>query len=296
VLNQVLPSLPAVLAGLLLASAAPAAEAKSKEDKPPEATSYKVKAVKDVVYHDGPDADKNKHKLDLYLPEGLKEFPVMVFVHGGAWMFGDRNFFGIYSGLANAYARQGIGVVVPSYRLSPGVSHPEHIKDVARAFAWTHKNIAKYGGRVDQIFISGHSAGGHLVALLTTDEHYLKDQGLSRKAIRGVIPISGVYRVPERFLPRVFGTADEAGKKASPLTYVEKDLPPFLILYADGDLPGCDRKPSEMFCAALKRNAVQAETLEIRGSNHYNILFDAGKAGTKVSAAIVAFIRLHAGK
>jgi len=271
-----------VLTGLLRPSVAPAAEEPAK--------TYKVKKVKDVVYYDGPDKDKDKHKLDLYLPEGKKDFPVLFFIHGGAWVFGDRNFFGMYSSVANTYAKQGIGVVVISYRLSPGVTHPEHVKDVARAFAWTHKNIGKYGGKPDQLFVSGHSAGGHLAALLTTDERYLKAHDLTPRAIRGVIPISGVYIVPERFLPKVFGDAPDAGKKASPITYVKESLPPFLILYADRDLPGCDKKQAESFCKALKTKDVQAETLEIKESNHYNILFDAGKVGTKVSSSIVSFI------
>src|SRR5947209_5431295 len=66
---------------------------------------------------------------------------------------------------------------------------------VARAFAWTQKHAAEYGGRPDQIFACGHSAGGHLVSLLATDESYLKAEGLSAKDIKGVISVSGVYQV-----------------------------------------------------------------------------------------------------
>ncbi len=276
-----------VLAGFFLAGPVRA------EDKP---KTYKVKTVKDIVYYDGADMDKVKHKLDLYLPEGLKDFPVLFFVHGGAWITGDRNYaFGLYGNVAKVYAKQGVGVVVISYRLSPGVKHPEHIKDVARAFAWTHDNIAKYGGNPDRVFLSGHSAGGHLVALLTTDEQYLKAHNLTTKAIRGVIPISGVYTVPERILPNVFGTDDDSGKKASPITYVKKGLPPFLILYADGDLPLCGKLPSEKFCKALEAKGTKAQTLEIKDSDHFRILFASAKPGTKVSSAIMAFIRDHGG-
>jgi acetyl esterase/lipase len=275
----------AILAGFLIAPPARSAETAKK--------SYKVKVTKNIDYYDGADKDKDKHKLDLYVPEGAKDFPVLFFVHGGAWVFGDRgDLFGtLYGGLAKVYAKQGIAVVVISYRLSPKVTHPEHVKDVARAFAWTHKNIGKYGGKSEQIFISGHSAGAHLVSLLTTDESYLKAHDLKPKAIRGVIPISGVYRVPDRFLPKVFGEGKDAGKKASPITYVKGSLPPFLILYADSDLPGCGKTTSEAFRKALEDKGTKARSLEIKESNHYNILFDAGKANTKVSNAIVEFIR-----
>ena len=59
----------------------------------------------------GPDADKIKHKLDLFLPKDQKDFPVVIFVHGGAWRHGDKNFFGVYSALGKMFARNGIGAV-----------------------------------------------------------------------------------------------------------------------------------------------------------------------------------------
>ncbi len=152
------------------------------------------------------EADQKKHKLDLYLPKGKTDFPVVMFVHGGGWVFGDKNFFGVYEGVGKMFARHGVGAVVTNYRLSPAVQHPEHIKDVARAFAWTHKHIADYGGRPDELFLCGHSAGGHLISLLATDESYLKAEGLSLKDVKGVMPISGVYAIPDNMFNEAFGT------------------------------------------------------------------------------------------
>ena len=103
------------------------------------------------------------------------------------------------------WAFYGIGAAVISYRLTPTVQHPGHIKDVARAFVWLHENIKKYGGRPDELFVCGHSAGGHLVALLATDESYLKAEGLALSDIKGVMPISGVYVIPDNFFNAVFG-------------------------------------------------------------------------------------------
>ncbi len=102
--------------------------------------SNAVQVIPNVVYFEGNEADKDKHKLDLYLPVGKKDFPVVFFIHGGAWTIGDRK---QYIGLGRVLARQGVGVVIPSYRLTPVVQHPGHIEDVARAFAWTHKNIVR---------------------------------------------------------------------------------------------------------------------------------------------------------
>src|SRR5262249_45169391 len=154
----------------------------------------------------GADAVAKRHCLDLYLPKGHKDFPVMLFVHGGGWVGGDKNHLGIYNRMGRSLASHGIGMVSANYRLPPRVKHPEHIRDVARAFAWVHKNIGKHGGRPSELFVAGHSAGAHLIALLSTDESYLKDHGLTTRDIRGAIPISGVYSVPkDAVLNVVFG-------------------------------------------------------------------------------------------
>src|SRR5262249_38587100 len=72
----------------------------------------------------------------------------------------------------------------------------EHVKDVAAAVAWTREHIAEYGGNPERIFLLGHSAGGHLVSLLATDESYLQAEGLKSSVIKGVICGSGVYHIP----------------------------------------------------------------------------------------------------
>jgi acetyl esterase/lipase len=170
-----------------------------------------VQRIRDVAYYDGPDADEHRHRLDLFFPRGRKDYPVVVFVHGSAWVVGDNRCCGLYSSVGEFLASQGIGAVLPNYRLSPGVKHPEHVKDVARAFAWTKAHIAEYGGRPDQIFLAGHSAGGHLAALLVTDPKYLKTEGLGTEDVKGVILISGVYRISEKDLDLTIGGSTARG-------------------------------------------------------------------------------------
>src|SRR5581483_10396907 len=138
---------------------------------PAAAGAFEVARHTDIPYRTDKDADKERHKLDVYLPKGKKEFPVLFFVHGGGWKSGNKSWYGA---LGHAFAQAGIGVVLTNYRLSPQVKHPAHVQDVAKAFAWTCANIGKYGGRADRLFVCGHSAGGHLVALLATDPEYLK--------------------------------------------------------------------------------------------------------------------------
>jgi acetyl esterase/lipase len=274
--------------GLLLVRPAAAAE----EAKPVVKTggNFEVEVIKDVVYKDK-DADPEKHKLDLYLPKGKKDYPVLLFVHGGAWRSGDRK---LYGRLGSVFARNGVGAVVISYRLSPKVQHPAHVQDVARAFAWTVQNIAKYGGRPDQVFVSGHSAGGHLSALLATDESYLKSEKLSLKNIKGAIPLSGVYRVPAGRMAAVFGTDEEACRLASPMAHVNGDRPPFLIVYADKDFAGCGAM-SEAFCKALKKNKTEAESLEIKDRTHITIIVRTASQEDPTTQAMLGFIAKHSG-
>ena len=106
-----------------------------------------IKEIFDISYYKGKDADPIKHKLNLFLPDKVENPPVLLWIHGGAWAFGGRKY---ETELARNIAKQGIAVAVISYRLSPGtwrdpkfdkgVQHPEHIKDVARAFSWIYQN------------------------------------------------------------------------------------------------------------------------------------------------------------
>ena len=163
----------------------------SAQEKKP----FEVEKHLNLVYHSAKDADPVKHKLDLYVPKGVKDFPVMMFVHGGSWKSGNKD---LYPALGETFAKQGIGTAIINYRLSSNkgtVKHPDHIHDVAKAFAWVKENAGKYGGDPKKLFISGHSAGGHLVALLATDESYLKAEKCSTTDIRGVMALSGVYTI-----------------------------------------------------------------------------------------------------
>jgi acetyl esterase/lipase len=271
------------------------------EARPAAPATNEVQVIRDIVYRDlapGEDAAKGKNKLDLYLPREAKSFPVVFFVHGGAWRNGDKNgILGVYSNLGRFLARQGLGAVVINYRLSPGVQHPTHIQDVAKAFAWTHKHIAEYGGRPEQLFLCGHSAGGHLVALLATDPSYLKAEGLTPAAIKGIIPISGVYDVSFAGLnlfTSVFGKDPEVRKKASPVYQVRPDVPPALIIYADKDFQSCDRM-SRAFCEALHEKKCTAQTLEVKERNHLSILLNITKPSDPVARALLGFVAAHTG-
>ena len=250
-----------------------------------------VNVVSDIAYYEGADADAKKHKLDIYTPKGLKDFPVVFFIHGGTWSSGDRK---MYGNMGQMFASQGIGVVVISYRLSPAVTHPAHIEDVARAFAWTHANIAKYGGRADRIFVAGHSAGGHLTSLLAANPEYLKKHNLSSKNIRGIIPISGVYDIPAGMFPKIFpGTAD-ALKPASPVKNLTAGGPPALVIYADQDYAGLDLL-AKQYTAKLGELKTQATLELIKDRTHITIITKMMlSAKDATSTLALEFIRKYA--
>jgi len=135
----------------LIGSAAHAREPGKVE---PSTKHFAVKVYHDFTYYDiRRDPDRQRHQLDIYRPKGQTKCPVLFFVHGGAWTIASKDeVFGIYGYgmIGRCLAERGLVVVMPNYRLSPGVKHPEHIKDVARAFAWTCQHVAEFGGDPDR--------------------------------------------------------------------------------------------------------------------------------------------------
>src|SRR5262245_30867984 len=115
----------------------------------PGAKRHEVRVARDIVYYKvRKDPDASRHKLDVYRPAGKGPYPVLLFLHGGAWVAGSKDdVFGCYGygTVARCLAEQGLVVVLPNYRLSPRVRYPEHVKDVARAFAWAYRRCEDYG-------------------------------------------------------------------------------------------------------------------------------------------------------
>ncbi len=283
-MKPLLPLLLLAVAGLLLAPAR-ADEPRAIQIGGP----FEVAVTRNIAYYEGKDADPDKNKLDLYVPKGQKDFPVLLFVHGGAWRSGDRK---LYGKLGEMFARNGIGAVVISYRLSPKVKHPAHIQDVARAFAWTYRHIAQYGGRPDQIFICGHSAGAHLVALLATNGSYLQAEKLSPANIKGVIPISGVFKITPGRLADVFGTDAEVCRQASPIQNLTGKQPPFLLIYAEKDYKQFDQYAQAME-QALKKQGSEASSVMVKDRTHITIIINATYTEDPAAQAILAFVAKH---
>jgi acetyl esterase/lipase len=245
----------------------------------------------DIAYRTGEGADELRHKLDVYVPKGRKDFPVVLFVHGGSWASGNKN---LYIALGRSLAADGLGCVICNYRLSPKVQHPAHVEDVAKAFAWTCENIGKYGGKKDRLFLCGHSAGGHLVSLLATDPRYLKAENHSPSEIRGVCSISGVYRIApaDSAFAGPFGRDAEVCKQASPLTHADGKHPPFLIAYAENEMAHLDDMAEDMI-AALRKAGSPVEVVKCEHRNHVTIVTRFANDADPLNEAFRAFVRKH---
>jgi acetyl esterase/lipase len=223
-----------------------------------------------LTYYSGEGADKYRHRLDLYVPKGKRDVPVMMFVHGGGFTVGIKD---QYAFVGQVFASYGIATAVINYRLSPKTSYPGHVQDVARAFAWLRAHVGEYGGKADRIFVSGHSAGATLIAMLGADPAYLHDVGESIDHIAGVIPISGSFTQSSRsgMFDSPYSIDPEIVRNASPINHVAGTHPPFLILYGDMDAPRTGQDAEQM-TTALKSAGNSADAHEIADHAHMDMI------------------------
>lgn len=255
-----------------------------------------VRVVKDLVYLPDVNYADNKDKLDVYLPEGKTNTPVIVSFYGGGLTAGDKN---QQAFIGERFAAAGIATVVVNYRLTPTVMHPGHIQDAAASFAWVKRHIGEYGGDPRSVFVIGHSAGAYLVSLLSTDERYLAAQKLSLKDIRGVVPVSAFYSVektgvaPDRD-KRVWGTDEKVWIDASPAHHLHTGIPPTLILYADGDDDWRRQQNTDM-AQAMKKAGDTVTIAMIHNRTHNTIWSKVKEDGDETAERIIQFVRATTG-
>ena len=140
--------------------------------------------VLDVRYGGGP----NQH-LDIFPAAGEKA-PVLVFIHGGYWRMLDKR---DQSFIAPPFTREGVCVVIPNYALCPAVTIPQITMQLVAALAWTWRNIERHGGDPNRITVAGHSAGGHLAAMMLSCLWPLYGTGLPAGLVRNALSVSGLH-------------------------------------------------------------------------------------------------------
>ncbi|MFA6616711.1 MAG: carboxylesterase family protein, partial [Hydrogenophaga sp.] len=143
-------------------------------------------------------------KLDMFLPAPRRRkaaglAPVLVFIHGGYWRALDKS---DHSFVAPAFTDKGVLVVVPNYTLCPAVTVPDITMQMVKALAWVHRHIAAHGGDPARVTVAGHSAGGHLAAMLMCTQWPRYAADLPPAWIRNALSISGLFDLePLRHAP-----------------------------------------------------------------------------------------------
>jgi arylformamidase len=260
-----------------------------------------------AVPYDPSAADDPKRQLDLYLPVG-RDFPTVVFVHGGGWAWGDRSqSFGgadVYRNIGRFLANHGVGTAVIGYRLVWPLDWQSQVGDVARAVAWVQGHIADHGGRADRLFLMGHSAGAQLAARVAADPTWLNREGGHPRGVCGVIAVSGAgydlgdietYRAgfdPLYFAERFGGSRLDGSwwRDASVVPFLDASDPPMLVISATGESRSL-RRQSALFYDALSKAGVAATRVTVKGSSHERIILELSRADKTAGPAILKFLR-----
>lgn len=264
-----------------------------------------TKTFKDIAYVTDGHA---RQKLDLYLPGKGTNFPLIVWVHGGAWREGSKD-----NTRATWLLGAGYAVASINYRLSQHATFPAQIEDCKAAIRWLRANAEKYGYDGNRIGVWGASAGGHLVALLgVTGDVKDFDQGENLKIssrVQAVCDFFGPtdltkmneqagargrqdHDAPDSPESQLVGGPVQQNKakaaRANPINYISKGDAPFLILHGDQDnlVPSGQ---SELLHAALTQAKVSVTFHVVKGAGHGGPAFEA----PEVRAMVKEFFDKH---
>lgn len=217
-----------------------------------------------------------RQKLDVYQPLPARTAapgrrPLIVFFYGGTWSSGDR---AMYRFVGEALASQGAIVVIPDYRLSPGVIYPAFVQDSARAMKWAFDNAARLGADPKRLYAMGHSSGAYNAAMLALDPRWLGEVGASPGQLAGWIGLAGPYD----FLPLSDPDAQRAfdwpntPRDSQPIDHVTAASPPALLMAARNDRVVDPVRNTAQMAARLRAAGVRVETREFDGLGHVTLI------------------------
>ncbi len=259
---------------------------------------------RDIKYADQADPHLT---LDVYAPPNAKNLPVVFWIHGGGWQVGDKADVKIKP---QAFMDKGFVFVSTNYRLLPKVDMATLVGDVAKSFGWVHQHVAEFGGDPNRVLVAGHSAGAQLAALICTDEHWLKSQGISMNVLIGCVPVDGdTYDIPaiietaetrwrvHHLPPAKFGHREKFGndpqkfRDFSAVYHVEKGkgIPPFLLLYV-ANHPDTSAQALH-FGAVLKEAGITTTLFGAKDTYHDKLNDDLGIPDDPATKALYEFIK-----
>jgi arylformamidase len=227
-------------------------------------TRRTVRCYLDVPY--GPHA---MEKMDIFMPRGASRACLM-FIHGGYWRALDKK---DHSFVASKLVGEGVTVAVPNYALCPAVTVEDIVRQVIQACAWLYRNGTNFGAPAGSVYVSGHSAGGHLTAMAMAALFPAYARDLPRKVVRGGLAISGVYDLRDLVhVPSVNGDVRlnaKSAEKTSPLAYPPATDAPLHLAVGGKELPPFLAQQAAL--AAKWRKVVAAE-VPCPADHHFSIL------------------------
>ena len=196
--------------------------------------------------------------LDVYAPAGASRAPVLVYLHGGAWLRGSRLDVAYP---APALAKRGAALVVPDFDNVATVPLPDMIEQCREAVSWTAKNAASFGGDPDRVYLAGHSSGAHLASCVL----------LGHGSIKGALLISGMYDLHAPLLSarsKYVKVTPEEVDAASAMRHLGRIHCPVAVAWSVGDSPEF-RRHGQVLSAALQGMGRLAGRLEVFSANHF---------------------------
>jgi len=248
-----------------------------------------------------------KHLLDIYLPANAKgKLPLVILIHGGGWLSNDKFAdIGYMKKTVAEIISSGFALASIDYRWSTQAVFPAQMLDCNRAISFLYDNADKYGFDKSRLAVMGFSAGGHLASLVGLSKNNNVTgffmPGTSKlfnfKAVVDfygpseliLFPGSNDEKSPEALL---IGAAPlnrpDLAEAASPVTYVDKNDPPFLIIHGEKD-ELVSPNQSRLLSAWLNVSGVQNELIIVKDAPHFGLMFDSDEVRNKV----ISFLKLH---
>ncbi|MDX1480086.1 MAG: alpha/beta hydrolase [Woeseiaceae bacterium] len=246
------------------------------------------KVTRDIAYGPHP-----LQKLDVLEPESAPAgaMPIVVFVHGGAFVRGDKGDDPIFDNVLNYFTRHGMLGVNVNYRLAPEFTWPAAANDLRDVMRWLRGNAGNYGGNPDRIFLLGHSAGAVHVATYALDESLqLDDDGLA-----GAMLMSGIYSDASRDASGhvYFGDDPQAVSRRVPLAHVAGRRVPLFVIDAELDPLLMQQEALKLIAAVCGRDGRCPRHQQVAGHNHYSMTYHINTLDDSIGHAMVDFVRQH---